>query len=261
MKLLAYTNEKLEDLYKTGIYQITNLISGKIYVGSASRYLDPKPSGNGFYYRWGGHLRDLNKNEHANKHLQYSWNKYGEDAFDFKILEFVDPDLCEAVEQTYLDALEEGNHYNIYKQARGAKGHKKTKEERDLQAKEFSLISPEGIVFTGLNIKDFAESISVPRSNLTAVVAGKILHAAGWTASIKCHELWKEACKNRGITKGTNGTKWRVRYIEEGKNKVKYTQTKEEAIEFRDSLEEKGYKFKIHAHGWRKKLENAQEDK
>lgn len=62
----------------SGIYIITNKISGKIYVGES---LD-------IYRRWHDeHIPQLRKNCHYNKELQNDFNKYGEENFSFEILE------------------------------------------------------------------------------------------------------------------------------------------------------------------------------
>ncbi len=61
------------------IYSIRNTINNKIYIGSAI----------GHYRRKGQHYYMLRRNNHFNKHLQSSWNKYGESNFEFKILEFI----------------------------------------------------------------------------------------------------------------------------------------------------------------------------
>jgi len=61
------------------IYGIVNTVNNKIYIGSAT----------GHYRRKGQHFYMLRRNIHYNKHLQSSWNKYGEDKFKFIIYEFV----------------------------------------------------------------------------------------------------------------------------------------------------------------------------
>lgn len=61
------------------IYRITNMINNKYYIGSAES----------FARREWQHKYKLKRGEHTNPHLQASWNKYGEDAFVFEILEEV----------------------------------------------------------------------------------------------------------------------------------------------------------------------------
>ena len=60
----------------SGIYKIENLINGKIYIGSSVDLLGRKNA----------HFSQLNRNIHGNKKLQNSFNKYGKDNFNFKIL-------------------------------------------------------------------------------------------------------------------------------------------------------------------------------
>lgn len=83
----------------TGIYKITNLTNGNIYVGSAA-------SKSGFKGRWGCHICGLNKNKHHARHLQSAWNKYGSTNFRFEIIELVE-DLNNIIEreQFYIDSL------------------------------------------------------------------------------------------------------------------------------------------------------------
>ena len=64
---------------KTGIYTITNTINGKRYIGSSKD----------IFARWIAHKGLLRRNKHQNKHLQSAWNKYGETAFEFKVVAFV----------------------------------------------------------------------------------------------------------------------------------------------------------------------------
>jgi len=93
---------------KSGIYKITNEITGKFYIGSA-KDIDR---------RWYDHKRELKLNIHTNPKLQHSWNFYGEDKFSFLILEKVEPiqeKLFER-EQYYLDIFKphiRGIGYNI----------------------------------------------------------------------------------------------------------------------------------------------------
>ena len=77
--------ENMETVYngnslKSGVYKITNKINGKVYIGSAKEFKE----------RYKGHLSSLRNNKHCNKHLQASFNKYGENAFVFEVIEVVD---------------------------------------------------------------------------------------------------------------------------------------------------------------------------
>jgi group I intron endonuclease len=76
-----------------GIYQIINKADKKIYVGSAKA----------FSKRWRDHKKLLRKNKHYNRYLQNAWNKYGEDSFEFQILEITTEQLLLEKEQYYLD--------------------------------------------------------------------------------------------------------------------------------------------------------------
>jgi len=90
----------------SGIYKIINKVNGKYYVGSS------KNIKRRFYI----HKYCLNKNDHVNDHLQYAWNKYGADSFEFLILESNIPsDQLDIVEQKYLDVIEikREESYNI----------------------------------------------------------------------------------------------------------------------------------------------------
>lgn len=62
----------------SGIYTITNRITGELYIGES---LD-------IYRRWHDeHIPQLRKDRHYNKELQKDFNKYGEENFSFDILE------------------------------------------------------------------------------------------------------------------------------------------------------------------------------
>lgn len=59
-----------------GIYQITNKINNKVYIGRSSD-IDR---------RWKEHIRQLNKGIHNNQGLQSDWNTYGESNFTFEVV-------------------------------------------------------------------------------------------------------------------------------------------------------------------------------
>ena len=69
--------DNLEILKKKGVYQIRNLINGKIYIGSTVT---------SFIYRWRQHHSKLKMGKHENAHLQSSYIKYGDSNFEYKVL-------------------------------------------------------------------------------------------------------------------------------------------------------------------------------
>lgn len=81
-----------------GIYCIENTLNHKRYIGQS---VD-------IYNRWYTHKSKLNTNKHHSKHLQKAWNKYGEDFFDFYIIELCDEDFLNEKEIYWI------NYYNTY---------------------------------------------------------------------------------------------------------------------------------------------------
>ena len=106
----------------SGIYSITNQKSGKVYIGSTKD----------FEARWRDHRYSLSRGIHGNPHLQASWNKYGEDTFEFGVLEYLDSlDELAKAEQFWMDMYrEEGKElYNCGLAADcPARGRSQTKE-------------------------------------------------------------------------------------------------------------------------------------
>jgi group I intron endonuclease len=92
-----------------GIYQIQNTENGKFYVGSAVS----------IKARWQGHKAQLRGGYHPNAFLQNAWNKYGEPAFTFSVLEETSREKLVETEQRYLDEIFQDSEmvYNISKSA------------------------------------------------------------------------------------------------------------------------------------------------
>lgn len=88
----------------SGIYVITNIKNGKIYIGQAQKIKK----------RWDAHKSMLVNSKHPNKYLQNAWNKYGEKSFKFRVLEYCPIELLDEREQHYLDIyMPKGICYNI----------------------------------------------------------------------------------------------------------------------------------------------------
>lgn len=89
-----------------GIYKITSITSGKIYIGCASNVRT----------RINGHLYDLRKDKHNNSYLQRAWTKYGEENFIFEMIEKCDISDLHAREHYWvneLNCLDRSTGYNL----------------------------------------------------------------------------------------------------------------------------------------------------
>lgn len=75
-----------------GIYLIKNNISKKEYIGQSIN----------IEKRWKDHKKDLRNNIHKNQHLQNAYNKYGENNFNFYILEECDKSILNDKEKFYI---------------------------------------------------------------------------------------------------------------------------------------------------------------
>lgn len=114
----------LNNHLKTGVYAIRNLLNGKMYIGSAA--VD-------FKQRWRGHRSNLRLNRHHSIHLQRAWNKYGEQYFEFIVLEYCTPLLCTTKEQKFIDTYRTANcryGYNRNPSAHSRLGIKATDETK-----------------------------------------------------------------------------------------------------------------------------------
>ena len=74
------------------IYQITNDVNGKIYIGKTERTIQE---------RWGEHCRDYLKHDYEKRPLYSAMKKYGVENFSFKVLE--ETNSPEEREMHYID--------------------------------------------------------------------------------------------------------------------------------------------------------------
>jgi len=103
-----------------GIYVIKNLINDKKYIGQSKN----------IEQRFVGHRSALRHNRHANKHLQSSWNKYGECSFVFDVLEECEYEQLNEREIYYIDLYDTYNTgYNLCRGGDGNPGYKHTEDE------------------------------------------------------------------------------------------------------------------------------------
>lgn len=107
----------------SAIYQIKNLINGKLYIGSAKDFYDRKTK----------HINFLINGKHHCSHLQNAWFLNGPDNFEFSIMEHVELDKLIEREQFYLDKFKSYDRefgYNLNPTARSSLGSKRTPEQK-----------------------------------------------------------------------------------------------------------------------------------
>jgi group I intron endonuclease len=200
VKSSMYINSSLN-----GVYAIHCKINDFIYVGSAA-------SQRGFYARLWTHLHALRKGTHHSSVLQHHYNKYGEDAFEFHILEFCSPAECVEREQAWLDIRGVGyanKSYNIVPKAASQLGAKRSEEIRQrfsnywkgrprgphskqrsarikarLSKRAYIATSPDGIEYTVSILSDFCRQYGLRPTRMRAIARGAGRTHKGWTCRL-----------------------------------------------------------------------------
>ena len=106
-----------------GVYVIRNTVSEKVYVGSS---LDVSR-------RLKAHLSNLRSRRHRNQYLQRAWDKHGETAFEFSMVEESTRETVIATEQKWIDSLgaaDEARGYNACPKAASVGSLPKSEEHR-----------------------------------------------------------------------------------------------------------------------------------
>lgn len=114
---------------KSGVYIITNKIDGKNYIGESIRLA----------IRLVQHRSDLRGNRHQSTHLQRAFNKYGEENFEFGLLEWCEEKFLKSQENYWcnmLDAHNDKHGYNLDSCDPNGICRKKSKETRELISKK-----------------------------------------------------------------------------------------------------------------------------
>ena len=106
----------------SGIYNIVCVPTGKIYIGSAVNLRRRRHE----------HWTALRCNKHSNRYLQRAWDKYGETAFSFEVVELILSAFLLDREQYWLDKLKpyRSKGFNISATSNSPMGVKHTDEMR-----------------------------------------------------------------------------------------------------------------------------------
>lgn len=109
----------MEKASRPGVYAIKNIRNGRIYIGSTARTIS---------VRWSEHKKELRKGCHHSVFLQRSWDRHGEEAFVFFVLEVVeDYGALLAREQHWIDHLKAANKrfgFNMSPSAESCAGYR-----------------------------------------------------------------------------------------------------------------------------------------
>lgn len=96
----------------SGIYTITNKTNNKVYVGQSINVYD----------RFNRHKSALNRQVHDNDYLQQSWNKYGEDNFEFKLVKACKPKYLDRFEKLLIRTMNLNDRSTGYNISGGGQG-------------------------------------------------------------------------------------------------------------------------------------------
>jgi hypothetical protein len=153
----------------SGIYQIRCIANDKIYIGSSVDLRN----------RWAVHCSSLRRRAHSNSYLQAAWDKYGEDAFDFTIIEYVPRDDLLKAEQRWIDqtcCTDRSIGFNIFEEA-GSPGNALAKVWE-------GFIDPDGNPAPPItNLHEFCRRHNLNATAMATLVRGvkKLKSHKGWT--------------------------------------------------------------------------------
>ncbi len=178
----------------SGIYKFTCIPTGGVYVGSAIN----------LNRRHQSHVTELRGNRHANSYFQRTWNKYGEAAFRFDVIELVLESFLLEREQYWIDRLgacDRKRGFNILPKAGSRLGHVASEETRrklsivrtgrkrpphecaairERTSRDWIVVDPSGIRYQVSGLKEFCHEHGLSYGGMRLVAKGKALSSSGW---------------------------------------------------------------------------------
>jgi group I intron endonuclease len=155
---------------KSGIYLIRNLINNRIYIGLSKNVIK----------RLTQHRSNLKCNRHKNPHLQSSYNKYGYENFEFKLIESCKEEDLTTKEVYWLEYYSKTS--KVYNQAPAGNlgnGLKYDKHPR-FNSTKYSFYNKDGKCEENITMFDFIEKYNLSRFNMYNLVNGKRKSVNGW---------------------------------------------------------------------------------
>jgi hypothetical protein len=178
------------------IYKIENVVTHNLYIGSSSDFIE----------RQRRHRRDLRKGKHHSRYLQRAWNKYGEEAFLFSLLELCDEEDLLEREGIYL--LNHKPVYNMCPEAgspRGKKSSEATKRKIGRTIRKLGIKPPES------TWKDRQKRVAAvdPTTDEVIKIFDSIAAACRWMGRDHTFVSMISRCCNG---KSKAGTAWRLKW-------------------------------------------------
>jgi group I intron endonuclease len=130
----------------SGVYRIYNVANGHAYIGSAVNVKS----------RWAAHRHTLRTKGKSPPKLQRAWDKYGESAFVFSVVELCDKDQLLAREQHFIDL--EKPYYNTRQVAHSNFGVRWSAETNNRKGRVRNTFTVRGV--TG-SVRELSEHFGV----------------------------------------------------------------------------------------------------
>ena len=146
----------------SGIYKITNKITGDFYIGSSKNVKE----------RWAAHKRQSTWNEHPNNQLYKDMQKYGLDKFDFQVIAEVEESFLKEKEQQFIETLKpsynqmNANGIDVERHKKYQKEYKKSDKYKESHRKSNNKYGNQLCIYNGQTLTLHALSARFKRKGI-----------------------------------------------------------------------------------------------